>query len=120
MTELILCPTTTTNSEATDYVVLFPHHGTYHILWRMWCSSRRWAIQDAAQDFSAFLNEMFPDGVRIHYKHFASKQEIVELCATLNLAQKYDLRHLAAVRAKFSLPPWSHEADQYQNIQYEV
>ena len=58
MTDLLLCPTTTAPGEAQYYVVIWPHDNTYSILWRMWCSSRRWALQDAAQDFQPVLDSM--------------------------------------------------------------
>ena len=113
-TELLLCPTTTYHTEAQDYVVLWPHDGTYSILWKMWCSSRRWALQDAAQDFNAVLNEMYPEGWVIHWFQPRSRKEISDRVGTMNLEQTYDLPRLRAARRKYKLPPWSREPDEYQ------
>lgn len=118
MTDLILCPTSPTHATATNYVVVFPHDGRFHILWKMWCSSLRWALQDTAQDFKEFFDEMFPDGVQVHFMHIKSLKELEEKCATMNLAQKYDLPRLTEIRRRYHLPPWSVAADQYQNINY--
>ena len=117
-TELILCPATTKFQQATIYMVLWPHHRTYSILWSMWCSSRRWAIQDVTCDFKPFFQEMFPEGVVVHFKSFKSKQEIEETVRTMNLAQTYNLRWLAEVRSRWALPPWAPEGDEYRYIDY--
>lgn len=119
-TDLIICPSNFYAPEATTYFVLWPHDGRYSILWSMWCSSLRWALQDAAQDFSSFLQEMFPDGTKIHYKRFKTTAEVLETVRTLNLEQNYDLRHLSQVRSKYGLPPWRPEDDQYRYINYEI
>lgn len=113
-TELLLCPTTTHPTEAQDYVMLWPHNGTYSILWKMWCSSRRWALQDAAQDFNAVLNEMYPEGWAIHWFQPRSRKEISDRVSTMNLEQTYDWPRLRAARRKYKLPPWSREPDEYQ------
>lgn len=86
----------------------------------MWCSSLRWALQDAAQDFTPFLEEMFPEGVEIHYKQFKAKYEVAALTRTMNLEQKYDLRRMRQVRAKYGLPPWKPGDDKYRYIDYEI
>ena len=80
----------------------------------MWCSSRRWALQDAAQDFNAVLNEMYPEGWVIHWFQPRSRKEISDRVGTMNLEQTYDLPQLRAARRKYKLPPWSREPDEYQ------
>ena len=114
-THLLLCPATVHSIEAQYYVVLWPHDGTYSILWRMWCSSLRWALQDAAQDFTAFLNEMFPEGWEIHWFQPRNREEIANRVGSLNLEQTYDLPRLRATRRKYKLPPWTTAPDDYQN-----
>lgn len=120
MTDLIICPAIVNAPSATTYVVLWPHDGQYSILWSMWCSSLRWALQDAAQDFTQFLGEMFPDGTRIHYKQFKDIAEIRELTSTMNLEQTYDLPRLSKIRARYGLPPWKPAEDKYRYRNYEV
>ena len=117
-TDLILCPATNTGEEATTYMMLWPHDGTYSILWAMWCSSRRWAIQDAACDFGQFFKEMFPEGAVVHYREFNSRKEIAETVCTMNLEHSYDLRRLAEVRVKWALPPWAPDRDDYRYVDY--
>lgn len=114
-TDLLLCPATVHPVEAQYYVVLWPHDGTYSILWRMWCSSLRWALQDAAQDFTEFLNEMFPEGWQIHWFWAHNREEIANRAGSLNLEQTYDLPRLRATRRKYKLPPWTTAPDDYQN-----
>lgn len=86
----------------------------------MWCSSLRWALQDCAQDFTQFLKEMFPEGTSVHYKRFKSTAEIVELARTMNLRQTYDLPRLSQIRARYGLPPWKPNEDQYRYRNYEI
>lgn len=113
-TDLILCPSTTNfTQQAQNYYVLWPHDGTYSVLWAMWCSSRRWAIQDAAQDFTVALNDMFPEGWTIHWIPFDNKRKLRDRVATMNLEQKYDFARIAKARLKYNLPPWSSDPDEY-------
>lgn len=119
-TDLILMPATTGNEQATTYMVLFPHDGRYSILWSMWCSSRRWAIQDCAQDFTQFLNDMFPEGTNIHYKHIRSLQELKDAVSSLNLENTYDFAKLREIRLHYALPPWNPNDDKYRYINYET
>lgn len=120
MTDLLLCPAVTGAKEATTYIVLFPHDGRYSILWSMWCSSLRWALQDTAQDFKPFLDEMFPEGVQIHYKRINSIQELKDAVASMNLENTYDFERLRLTRARYGLPPWNPNGDKYRYINYEM
>lgn len=115
-TQLLLCPTTTSPQQAQDYVVIWPYLGQCNILWRMWCSSLRWALQDAAQDFTPFLDEMFGKGNwEIHLFRPQNRNDIVTACERTNRAQLWGLVRLRQVRRKYKLPPWSKDPDPYQN-----
>lgn len=120
MTDLIICPCTAHAPSATTYFVLWPHDGRYSILWSMWCSSLRWALQDAAQDFQSFLNEMFPDGTAIHFRRFNNTAEIIGAARKMNLGQTYDLPRLGQIRRNYGLPPWKPHEDKYRYINYEI
>ena len=115
-TILLLCPTTTSKIEAQDYVIIWPHNGRYDILWRMWCSSLRWALQDAAQDFTSFLNEMFGQlQWEIHYFRPKNRKDLEQKCASINLERRFNITAMRNTRSRYKLPPWSREPDPYQH-----
>lgn len=98
--------------EAGEYLVILPQEQT--ILWRMWCSSWRWANQDAYCDFDEPLNTLFGKNNWCILPYESINRVKWE---SFNSNDKVDMKEMRGRRAAFKLPPWSDEPDPYQFVE---
>ena len=96
--------------EAGDYTVYLLYNGQFLPLWRMWCSSLRWAIADCYNDFDKELNEMFGE----EEKEFIFKEN-TNFLFSKEENNHIDLVAAAEARARFKLPHWEDKIDIYTN-----
>ena len=95
--------------EAGDYLVVLPQHTGNIIIWSMWCSSLRWAVQDANCDFIDVLDTLFgTDNWEI----------IIQRERNFNIIEdneQISLEKYSKQRQFFKLPPWEEsKIDKYQ------
>ena len=97
--------------EAGEYLVILPQERTP--IWRMWCSSFRWANQDAYCDFDEPLNALFGEN-NWQIFPFNSYEEVN--WERFNNDDQIDLEIMRGKRAAFKLPPWEEGPDPYQFV----
>lgn len=94
-------------TEAGDYMIFLPYNGQLLPLWRMWCSSLRWAIQDCYEDFETELQAMFGEQEEIAFEFTAAAEP-------LGINEAVDLKRVIAARPQFKMPSWEDREDIYQ------
>ena len=94
--------------EAGEYLVFLPQEKTP--IWRMWCSSWRWANQDAYCDFNEPLDDLFGK----------NNWNIIPFEHMDNITwenfnnETIDLTEMRRRRAAYHLPPWENGPDPFQ------
>lgn len=100
---------------ATYYDILYPFNNYLcRPVLRMWCSSVTWAVVDAQEELSKYMDELFgKDNWRINYRSngaqartacdfFAKDNDVITHADYWNKRRQYHL------------PPWDNNTDIYQ------
>lgn len=90
--------------EAGEYLIILPQQDKNIIVWSMWCSSLRWAVQDTHCYCDNILDDLFgKDNWEVMFNKSNIKNE------DINISQYQEKRQ------KYHLPEWElDKIDKYQ------
>lgn len=95
--------------EAGDYLIVLPQVSGNIIVWSMWCSSLRWAVQDANCDFNDVLDVLFG---KDNWEIIMQRERDFDSISN----EPIELEKYLKSRRLFKLPPWEvNKEDKYQN-----